>query len=242
MKITLLNVGDVPAPLRSEFGAYMPMFNRLFARVDQDLQFETIAIADGDPFPRVGDIEALLIPGSAAGVYDDLPWMEPLRQFIRDAYAASVPMVGVCFGHQVMADALGGVVRKSEKGWGLGRHTYKVASGSGAAKYFGDTASIAASHQDQVIAAPPGAKPYLSSEFTPNAGLIYDNGTAISMQPHPEFEVAYSKALCDLRLTESFDQKKVDAAKATLDAPLDNIAAAQFIVDFLEGARAPTVG
>ena len=55
-----------------------------------------------------------------------LPWLDPLRDFIRKAYANDTPMLGICFGHQIMADALGGDVRKSEKGWGLGRHTYGV--------------------------------------------------------------------------------------------------------------------
>lgn len=237
MKISLLNVGDVPAPLRDRFGAYMPMFHRLLSRIDETLSFETFDIAQGASFPGLSEIEALIIPGSPAGVYDDLPWMDPLRQFIRDAYDAQTPMVGVCFGHQIMADALGGDVRKSAKGWGLGRHAYAVADGTLARNYFGATAAIAASHQDQVIAAPPNASTYLSSEFTPNAGLIYNNGAALSLQPHPEFETPYSKALCDLRLGKGFNQQRVDKAKSTLDEPMDNLDAARMIVDYLKAAR-----
>ncbi len=237
MIVTVLHVGDVPAPLKAEFGPYVPMFERMFARIDAGFTFDVIHIAEGAPFPDLADVEALLIPGSAAGVYDDLEWMEPLRAFIRKAYAARTPMLGVCFGHQVMADALGGDVRKSEKGWGLGRHTYRVAAGSAAEHIFGDNAAIAASHQDQVISPPSCAKAYLSSDFTPNAGLVYDNGVALSMQPHPEFDVAYSKALCDLRLSEKFGQQKVDTAKATLDQPLDNDRAAQLLANFLKSAR-----
>lgn len=236
MKITVLQVGDVPAALQAQFGPYIPMFEHMFARIGAGFDFEVLQIAEGAPFPELADVEALLIPGSAAGVYDDFEWMEPLRAYIRKAYTARTPMLGVCFGHQVMADALGGEVRKSEKGWGLGRHTYRVTKGTSAFACFGETAALAASHQDQVIAPPACATAYLSSDFTPNAGLVYDNGAALSIQPHPEFAVAYSKALCDLRLSESFDQSSVDAAKATLDQPLDNDKAARFFADFLRTA------
>lgn len=237
MKITILHIGEVPAPLRDEFGPYMPMFHRLFAAVDTNIEFETIAIADGADFPDMSKLEALLIPGSAVSVYDDLAWMEPLRAYIRSAYAARKPMIGVCFGHQVMADALGGTVEKSDRGWGLGRHTYDVDNNSLAAAYFGQTAAIAASHQDQVVAPPPNAKIFMSSDFTPTAGLVYENGAALSMQPHPEFDTAYAKALCDLRLSETCDQTWVDTAKSTLDAPMDNKIAAQFFVNFLRSVR-----
>ena len=94
LKITILHVGDVPAPLREEFGPYVPMFRRLFASVHAPFEFETCFISEGAPFPDLGQVQALLIPGSAAGVYDDLVWMEPLRAFIRQAYAARTPMVG----------------------------------------------------------------------------------------------------------------------------------------------------
>lgn len=237
MKITVLHVGDVPAALRDEFGPYISMFERMFARIGAGFTFEVIQIAQGAKFPELDRVEALLIPGAAAGVYDDLGWIDPLCNFIRRAYTARTPMLGVCFGHQVMAHALGGDVRKSEKGWGLGRHTYRVAPRSDAFTIFGETASIAASHQDQVISPPDCAQVYLKSDFTPNAGLVYDNGAALSMQPHPEFAVAYSKALCDLRLSETFDQQNVDAAKASLDQPLDDDKAALFLARFVKSNR-----
>src|SRR6185437_2934154 len=100
MKLTIIQTGEVPEPLRAEFGSYSPMFVKMFESAGASY-----------------DYEAILLPGSAAGVYDDHAWLTPLRHFIRGAYAARTPMVGVCFGHQIMADALGGDVRKSEQGW-----------------------------------------------------------------------------------------------------------------------------
>ena len=77
-------------------------------------------------------------------------------------------MVGVCFGHQLIAQALGGTARKSEKGWGLGRHVYDVAAGNGLID--GRHIALACSHQDQVITPPAGATTILSSDFTPMPG------------------------------------------------------------------------
>jgi GMP synthase-like glutamine amidotransferase len=198
MKLTLIQPTDVPGPLRDRFGAYHLMFERMFA--GEDFTFETIRLDKGDKLPDPVTLEATLVTGSAAGVYDNhLDWMEPLRDYIRKAYAAKTPMVGICFGHQIMADALGGNVRKSEKGWGLGRHVYAVKSRP--AMIGGDLPefAIACSHQDQVIEPPAEAETFLSSDFTPHAGLVYRNGAAMSLQPHPEFEDDYTLALAELR-------------------------------------------
>jgi GMP synthase-like glutamine amidotransferase len=111
--------------------------------------------------------------------------MDPLRDYIRKAYAAKTPMIGICFGHQIMADALGGDVRKSEKGWGLGRHVYDLKSRPAMLGGNLPQFAIACSHQDQVIEPPPEAETFLVSDFTPHAGLVYRNGAAMSLQPHP---------------------------------------------------------
>src|SRR6188768_2525413 len=185
MKLTLIQPTDVPGPLRDRFGAYHLMFERMFT--GEGFAFETIKLSEGQKLPDPAGLDATLIMGSAAGVYDThYEWMEPLRGFIRGAYAAKTPMVGICFGHQIMADALGGDVRKSEKGWGLGRHVYAVRSRP--TPLGGDLPefAIACSHQDQVLVAPAEAETFLASDFTPNAGLVYRNGAALSIQPHPE--------------------------------------------------------
>ena len=127
-------------------------------------------------------------------------------------------MLGICFGHQIMADALGGDVRKSEKGWGLGRHVYGVTKRP--AFLGGDLPelAIACSHQDQVIVPPAEAEVFLASDFTPNAGLVYRNGAAISLQPHPEFEDDYTLALAELRRGKAPDEVIETALASMCDA------------------------
>ncbi|HTJ56787.1 MAG TPA: gamma-glutamyl-gamma-aminobutyrate hydrolase family protein [Devosiaceae bacterium] len=232
MKLTIIQSGEVPEPLRPEFGAYAPMFQKMFARVGAHFDYEVVPISDGAPFPDPASLEAILLPGSPAGVYDDFGWIAPLRAFIRGAYAAKTPMVGICFGHQIMADALGGDVRKSEKGWGLGRHNYAVRSARAFGPEVATALSVACSHQDQVISAPAEAEVILGSEFTPNAGLSYRNGAALSFQPHPEFEDPYAMALAELRRGKAPDHV-VDAAVASLDARSDSPVLAQHIAAFL---------
>jgi GMP synthase-like glutamine amidotransferase len=232
MKLTIIQTGEVPAALGGQFGAYAPMFERMFQQAGADFQYEVVPVSDGAPFPDPTRLQAVLLPGSAAGAYDNhLSWMAPLRAFIRGAYAAKTPMVGICFGHQIMADALGGDVRKSEKGWGLGRHSYSVHSNE-LMGHPAEALAVACSHQDQVIGLPPEARVILGSEFTPNAGLFYRSGAAISFQPHPEFEDPYTLALAELRRGKAPDSV-VEAAVQSLTLKSDSRVLARTMARFL---------
>jgi GMP synthase-like glutamine amidotransferase len=234
MKLTLIQPTDVPGPLRDRFGAYHLMFERMFS--GEGFAFETIKLSEGQKLPDPATLDATLIMGSAAGVYDThYEWMEPLRDYIRRAYAAATPMLGICFGHQIMADALGGDVRKSDKGWGLGRHVYAVKSrpapiGTSTLPEF----AIACSHQDQVITPPAEAETFLASSFTPHAGLMYRNGAAMSLQPHPEFEDDYTVALAELRRGKAPDERIDDAIKS-ISRPSDSREIAGYLGAFLRG-------
>ena len=231
MKLTLIQPTEVPEPLRNRFGPYASMFHRMFA--PEGFEFETVRLTDGQPLPDPASLDAVLITGSSAGVYDNhLPWMEPLRNFIRGAYANRTPMVGICFGHQIVADALGGDVRKSEKGWGLGRHVYDVKSRPAAIGGNLPEFAIACSHQDQVIAPPADAEVFLSSAFTPNAGLAYRNGAAISLQPHPEFTDDYTVALAELRRGKAPDEL-IETAIASVARPSDSREMAGYLGAFI---------
>ena len=178
-------------------------------------------------FPDDGARDAVLITGSPAGVYDDFPWIAPLMDFIRAA--TETRMVGVCFGHQIMAEALGGHVVKSEKGWSTGLHDYSVVRRE--SWMDGEEAvAIPASHQDQVVVQPPSTKIVAASDFTPFAALAWTDRPAISFQFHPEFSPDFAKAL----IAERYDRvPDPDAAIASLDAPNDNARVGGWIRRFL---------
>jgi GMP synthase-like glutamine amidotransferase len=224
MKIAVLETGKPPGTLAEQFGDYPAMLATLLG---PGFDIETFDVR-ADELPRPGAYSAYLITGSPAGVYEPLPWIGPLMDFIRGAGEAK--MVGICFGHQVMAQALGGDVIKSPKGWGVGLHRYAIVH-SEAWIDGGGTIAVPASHQDQVVKQPPNSEVTVASDFTPFAGLAWTDRPAISFQFHPEFSPAFAKALIGRR----YDiLPNPDAAIASLDAPNDNARVAGWIRRFLE--------
>jgi len=225
MKLAILETGRPPEPLADQFGSYPEMFARLLGPA---FDIETFDVENGE-LPEPAAHHAYLLTGSPAGVYDPLPWIAPLMEFIRSANGAK--MIGVCFGHQVMAQALGGEVIKSPKGWAAGLNRYEVVHPQ---RWTNGERQIAipASHQDQVVVQPPGTKVVARSDFTPFAALAWSDRPAISFQFHPEFSVGYAKALIEKRFDRVNDP---EGALASLDAPNDNQAVAGWIRNFLNG-------
>jgi GMP synthase-like glutamine amidotransferase len=234
--VTIIETGVVSPGNRERHGSYPQMFEAMIGAADPTVTFDTVSIPAGEPLPEVDRLQAILITGSSAGVYDGLDWIAPLEDFVRAADGRKVPMVGVCFGHQLIAQALGGVARKSEKGWGIGRHVYDVTPGNGIVE--GTRIALAASHQDQVITPPRGAKTILSSDFTEHAGLLYAGGTTLSVQPHPEFSVGYALACCEMAHSKGgAPDRLVGAAKASLAEPMDSVRLGGAIARFLIRSR-----
>jgi GMP synthase-like glutamine amidotransferase len=227
MTLAILETGTPPAPLVERFGHYPEMFGRLLGG---DLAFESYDVAAGELPGGPADHEAYLITGSAAGVYEPLPWIDPLKAFLRAAKGRA-KLVGICFGHQLMAETFGGHVEKVEKGWGVGLHTYPIVKREA---WMDDVAavSIPASHQDQVVLQPPATDILASSLFTPYAALAWTDQPAISFQFHPEFSPDYARALIELRRDRLTDP---DAAIASLDRPNDNERVGGWIRRFLAG-------
>ena len=224
MKLAILETGRPPGDLVRRFGDYPAMMTRM---LDGEFEIDTFDVAAGEFPADPSDYEAYLVTGSPAGVYDPLPWIEPLKQFLRDA--GDRKLVGICFGHQIMAEAFGGHVEKSDKGWGIGLQHYEI---DRVEPWMDEMASIdvPASHQDQVVAQPPHTKVIASSPFTPFAALAWTDRPAISVQFHPEFDLDYAKALIEARREKMPD---ADRAIASLDRPNDNARIADWIRRFL---------
>jgi len=223
MNLAILETGTPPGPLEERFGRYPAMFEDLLG-----LQATSYDVAAGVLPPDVGRHDAYLVTGAAAGVYDDLPWIPKLKTFLQAAKGRA-KLVGVCFGHQIMAEAFGGRVEKSAKGWGVGLHTYPIVRHEAWMDNV-SLVSVPASHQDQVVEQPPGTEVVASSLFTPYAALAWRDQPAISFQFHPEFAPAYAKALIAERYDRTPDP---EAAIASLDAPNDNARVGEWIRRFL---------
>lgn len=189
-RVAILETGAPPTELQQQFGRYPEMFAELLGKDWLAASYDVTA-GEKPVSPTIYD--AYIITGSAAGVHDALPWIAPLVEFLCEA-RGRVRLVGICFGHQIMAHAFGGQVARAEAGWGIGLHEYDIYR---AAPWIDEVDRIAVpvSHQDQVVVCPPSAKVVGGSAFTPNGMLAYEDQPAISFQFHPEFTPAYAAAL-----------------------------------------------
>ena len=241
MKLGILLAGRVNETLVDRVGEVDTMFEALYRSVDPTIELQTWAVLD-NRFPATPrDADAWLVTGSKFGVYDELPWIDPLKGFLRDARAARVPMIGICFGHQLMAEAFGGRAEKFRNGWGVGIHRYKrqenVSWMDGAIPLF----DMHAMHQDQVTALPDDATVLASSSFCNYAMLSYgdpESPDAISIQPHPEFSNDYASGLLDLRGGTSIPEDTTAAARASLGAPTHGADFAAWSIAYLTSALA----
>ncbi|HTX51714.1 MAG TPA: type 1 glutamine amidotransferase [Caulobacteraceae bacterium] len=228
MRIGILAAGDTPRRLADAFGHYPTMFEGLLD--GHGFDWRVFDVAHGDFPERPETCDAYIVTGAAAGVYDPDPWIGDLLGFLRKA-RGKAKLVGVCFGHQALAQAFGGQVIKSPKGWGVGLHTYEVGRRQGwmdAAPAF----SLSASHQDQVVNAPPGATVVAGSDFCPYGMLAYGD-EAISLQLHPEFAPDYSIALIAGRRGDRIPEDLAERAIASLKQPDDHEEVAGWIARFL---------
>ncbi len=237
MQVTIIETGRAPGRLSEDFPRYPSMFVSLLAAADPDFTFSTVQVLDGEGLPDPTACEAVLITGSPFGVYDSTPWMDPLRGFIRGVFAAKRPMIGVCFGHQVIADAMGGDVRKSDKGWGIGRHVYDITAPADWMASAGSQVALSVSHQDQVITPPPGARTLARSAHTDHAMLVYDSAPVMSLQGHPEFSDEFVAALYGARRGKSLTDAQVDGALASLNSHVDGALVGQWMARFYRTAR-----
>lgn len=234
MKIAILETGTPPEGLEARFGSYPQMFMGMAGRGGRTFEVFDAQACVFPVDPAAWD--AVMVTGSPAGAYDPLPWIEPLKGFLREA-KGQTRLVGVCFGHQIMAEAFGGQVTKSENGWGIGLHRYDVVASR---PWMGEEPpaeiSIPVSHQDQVVEQPPASTVLARSRFTPFAALAYDDQPAISFQFHPEFDPAYAAALIERRVRlGQVEEEYAGLALQTLEGANDRALVERWVRGFLTG-------
>jgi len=239
MKIGILEAGLLREELADCFDPYPVMFERFLGRAGRDLEFAAYSAVRGQMPASIFDCDGWLISGSRYGVYDQLEWMIPLQDFIRELAHARVPLVGVCFGHQIIAAALGGEVVKSDRGWGVGVQRYRIDQRHSWMRDQPPSIGLYAYHQDQVVTCPESATVFSSSELCPFAGLSYGD-SIISVQAHPEFEEAYERALLELFGGNLIPAEMAQVALAEMDAgaSADTQLLADWFVEFFLSCKA----
>lgn len=220
MKIGILQTGHAPDEIQRDLGDFDALFGKLLD--GRGLTFDTFNVVDMDFPDSHTQRDGWLVTGSKHGAYEDHAFIPPLEDFIRKAYADDVPLVGVCFGHQIIAQALGGTVEKFNGGWSVGLKAYDWGN---------ETLHLNAWHQDQVIKRPVDAVVCASNEFCENAALVYGS-KAFTVQPHPEFGSDVVAGLAEHRGPGVVPDPLLRQVSEKLAAPNHNRTLAAMIADF----------
>lgn len=227
MQIGILETGAPPGDLAARHGDYPAMVARLLGPAHRYTRYDVRAGALPD---RPQACDAYVVTGSAAGVNDGFAWTEELAAFLRAA-RGHVRLIGICFGHQMIAHAFGGRVVKALDGWGLGLHRYDLRH---PVEGLGEAVTAMASHQDQVVVPPAKARVVAASAFTPCAALAYADGEALTLQFHPEFDAAYARALIAAHTAPDIDDALRERAARSLGGASDNAAIGAWLNRYLE--------
>lgn len=225
MKIGVLNTGHPPDNVLED-GSYDQYFDRLLDGHGFDVQGWDVV--DGIFPDSVQDAEGWLITGSKHGAYEPHAWIPPLEDFIRKTFAAKIPMIGVCFGHQIIAKAMGGKVEKFSNGWSVGLTEYQMN---------GRAYAINAWHQDQVVERPEGSEVIASTAFCENAGLLYGDHIW-TIQPHPEYDAGFISNLIETRGKGVVPEPLLAQARTKLAQHSDRMDVARIMADFFTKERA----
>jgi len=191
MRIGILLADRVLPEYRAAFGDYQSMFAATLGAAG--VVFDGFDVQAGRYPQRLADCDGYVITGSRFSVYDKDAWVVRLAAFVRELHRARTPTVGICFGHQMIAHALGGETTRAT-GWGVGVHAWDVLSQEPWMRPPLPRLRLLASHQDQVRALPPGARPLATSAFCRHAGFTLGDHM-LAWQGHPEFPKGYAAAL-----------------------------------------------
>ena len=227
----LLETDTLYDDLLGDYVSYGTMFTRYFAALGIHLNYRFYQVQKGELPQDLTECDAYLITGSKAGVYDDLPWIAPLQDWVKQAHAAERKLIGICFGHQLLAHTLGGYAARSPKGWGIGVHTTRIEHHP---LWMNDNLShmrLIYSHRDQVETLPPGATRMASSEFCENAAF-YIGTRVMAFQGHPEFTAEYARRLLPRRQM-CIGEEIYQRGMSTLDQPNDSERVGRWLGEFI---------
>jgi len=232
MKLGILQCDHVQDTLQSDFGDYPAMFTQLLQDYDDEIDVQFYAVIDGQFPQHIDECDVYMSSGSKWGANDDQAWIHQLEDFIRALYSAGKGFVGICFGHQLIAKALGGEVEKSPLGWGVGVAHYSLVTEKAWMQPQQDNVALVVSHQDQVCQLPAGSTVLMGNDFCPYSMFQVDSHF-LGLQGHPEFSAQYSAALMDVR-RDRIPAETIATGMQSLDYQTDDKLTTQWIMRFLK--------
>jgi len=233
MRIGILKTDSVREEFQHEFGDYPVMFRAvLMANADDvPIEFRDYDVQRGEYPASIDECDAYLITGSRESAYDDQPWIHRLAQFVQELDAARHTLVGICFGHQLIAHVLGGETRAAETGWAVGVQETQVLSPAEWMLPYRERFGLLSSHKDQVVRLPERAEVFASTPFCPNSGFTIGDHI-LTFQGHPEFSKGYSRALIELR-RELLGEPGYSSGVESLGKPVHQSMVGRWIINFI---------
>jgi GMP synthase-like glutamine amidotransferase len=233
MRLGILETDSVREELQREFGDYPAMFRAVLSAGADGLPvaFRDYDVQRGEYPASLDECDAYLITGSRESVYDDQPWIHRLARFVQELDAARHTLVGICFGHQLIAHVLGGETRAADVGWAVGVQETCVLSPAEWMRPYRQHFGLLSSHKDQVVRLPERAEVFAATPICPNSGFTI-GGHILTFQGHPEFSKGYSRALIELR-RELLGEPRYSAGVESLAKPVHQSMVGHWIINFI---------
>jgi GMP synthase-like glutamine amidotransferase len=237
VKVCILDNDHLDPAVADTYVSYGVMTEKMFAAAGVPWRFDRFDTMLGRYPDSFDGYDVVLLTGSKADAFSDEPWVQALRRRVTDLLRQRRKLLGICFGHQLIAHCLGAHVGRAPNGWAMGRMAYAWVGPTPLKPASSDaTLNLLASHQDQVLTLPVGATLLARSDFCPIAAYSIDDNV-FCVQPHPEFIEAYSAYLLDKR-RDKVGEERYATAHAELSLPHDGLDVARFMQAFVEGSRA----
>ncbi len=235
MKLGILKTDALKPEFVKQFGEYPDMFARRIHAIDTSIELVTYDVQKGFYPKDLNEVDAYLITGSKSSVYDQEPWLDELKDFVRVLHKAKKKLIGICFGHQLVAEVLGGKTGKADQGWCVGVHeavfSEKAQDHLGHLKNDQKSFSLVSSHQDQVLQIAKGSEVIASTQTCPNYMTVLGDHI-ITVQGHPEFDTEFASQLLDMRRS-IFGEELYSTAKRSLKESADNLLVIRWCLDFI---------
>lgn len=231
--IGILQCGTLPEDIQEPYGDIPDMIISSFQRIDPALKF-SVFDAINEELPELDECDAYICTGSTSSTYERTPWILNLEDFVRECARSGKKLLGICFGHQLISQALGGKVEPCDRGWALGTGFYELNSHKSWMTPSLGKLDMLVMHRDQVVSIPERSQIIAQSQFCPYF-MVQHGPNILTVQGHPEFTPDILRYLADCNI-DNFTPNKVREALTSLSAPLDADVTLQWMINFIKMA------